>query len=104
MADHSFNASNQPNTCLWCGKKLNYTWNFDKVQVGTRIRRRKFYSYATDEYEIAESVEPKYKFANRRKRYSKPGYLGNGYFCTITCAEQFAFAAVHNGYRFQPKS
>jgi hypothetical protein len=83
ITTHEFGATNEPNTCLWCGRQLyrNSTWESVRVEtkhgyrgktVGTLTERR--------------------------------GFEGNGFFCTRRCGEAFGIAMAHNGRRLQPAS
>lgn len=64
----------EPNTCHWCGDRLRY----ERVA-------------ATDE----DRTDPSYKeagssYSRPSKNAPKPGYGGNGIFCSIRCGYQWA--------------
>lgn len=43
------------------------------------------------------------KTGEKVKAWEKPGYLGNGFFCTLGCGESFGLAMARNGRRLEPK-
>lgn len=77
-----FNASNEPETCLWCGRKLR--WRKDPVFEGT----------------LAAARGGKPKTVNA---YDRPGDYGDGFFCGLRCAHQFATTLAEAGRRLQPR-
>ena len=83
---HDFDATNEKDTCLWCGKKL--VWEY------------------TADYEKAETSRGGHLFVetNRRRRYDAPGPYGDGFFCTLRCAYQFGAALARGGRRLRPKN
>ena len=70
----TFNASNQPDSCLWCGNKL-------RRLMGKLVGKT---------------------WDKSRPMYSKTGDYGDGFFCGLRCAYQFAVAMAENGKRFNP--
>lgn len=80
---HKFNATNEPNTCLWCGEPLyrNSTWTSVKTETQHGFRSEK--TKETTEYR---------------------GWEGNGFFCTLRCGEAFGIAMARLGKRFEPLS
>lgn len=73
-----FSATNEPDTCLWCGR---------------RLRREK----------EAFDGEGRWIDPGNRSEYTheKPGAYGNGYFCTLRCSHQFAVAFARAGHCLQ---
>jgi hypothetical protein len=63
-----FNPTNNPETCIWCGKKLRWPTDFEG-----------------------------------HHKYDKAGDYGDGYFCGLRCAYQFAVALADRGRRLTRK-
>lgn len=92
-----FNASNKPDTCLWCGRKLRYKAleshyavtqvpidpndpNYDPIDMTTR----KQYKNVVD------------------RRAEKGGDYQDGFFCGLRCGMQFAWRLADLGRRLKP--
>lgn len=73
-----FNASNETDTCLWCGLKL-------RQGTGTYI----------------DTPEGR-KFDLHAKK-DKKGDYADGFFCGLRCSYLFAVAWAGMGKRFEPK-
>ena len=76
-----FNASNEEQTCLWCGNKLRAQYEWVQGDFEARVRGEK---------------APRGAF----KGY---GDYEDGFFCGLRCAYQFARAMAVNGRRLNPK-
>jgi len=93
-----FDASNDPNTCIWCGKKLRFKVlhshyetsvvpvpeddpNYDPIDFTTR----KIYKNVVDE------------------RATTGGDYQDGFFCGLRCAYQFGVRMAQLGRRLQGK-
>lgn len=79
-----FNATNKPDTCLWCGQKL---------------RRRMVQARHLPQSEHFERAARGDKPINE-PQYDKPGDYGDGHFCGLRCAYQFAVLSADGGQRF----
>lgn len=77
-----FNASNKPNTCLWCGQPLHRNSTVEAV------RRETPRGFTTDTI---------------RTLTEERGWNGNGFFCSLRCGEAFGVAMAKNGRRLQPR-
>ena len=77
-----FDASNQPGTCLYCGRRLRWV-----KQVFTPGLR-------------GELIPP----SQRPNLYAKPGDYGDGFFCGLRCGYQFGVLAAEHGKRFEKKT
>lgn len=83
---HQFGATNEPDTCLWCGAKLKHIT--DPIYETEHIPEQ---TYEADErprnldMEIKVPARTWQKEVGRKNRYDKPGWEGNGYFCTLHC-------------------
>lgn len=73
-----FEASNQLDTCLWCGRKLRY-------KTSTIWPVGESWPMGTIRAELSGDYE-------------------DGFFCGLRCAYQFGAAAAHNGYRLRLRS
>jgi hypothetical protein len=79
--------SNEPETCLWCGRKLKWkTYKKDKPREMTWEEWLKT-------PESKESV----------RFHDKPGDYGDGVFCGLRCGYQFGVAMANFGRRIKPK-
>lgn len=79
----TFAATNEPGTCLWCGEKL---------------RKKRRYQHEWD-----DKNQKHLRIPDGYHYDGVPGYMGNGYFCTMTCAYRFACASAKHGIRLSPK-
>ena len=76
--------TNEPGTCLWCGKKLRafrwaYVWS-----NGERHSHRPWHGVTF------------------KKEREPIALKDRGDFCTGACAQTFGRMAARNGYRFKP--
>ena len=78
-----FGATNDADTCLWCGKRLRQPMT-DKE----RPADEDFHEWI--KRPASERTEP---------RYAKRGDYGDGHFCGLRCAYQFAVALADLGKR-----
>lgn len=74
-----WNPSNEPDTCLWCGRPLRFhSQPFD--EAGRWIADRK-----------------------QRSRLEKSGDYHDGFFCGLRCGYQFAVEMAKFGRRLVPR-
>lgn len=98
-----FNTSNKPDTCLWCGKKLQYDSGWceeiecgvdetPELPEGAVVVRQYTYPYAPAPHKVVEYAMPD----------TPKGYENNGCFCTLTCGYQFGVTLAKLGRRLKP--
>lgn len=98
----------KPHTCKWCGLKLSKLWFYQDYEiVGEQLKKGKL------------SPNPMTRPVWRRRQdadidrgrgfaiaiYGSGGPttpIGNGHFCTLSCAVMFALCAASGGYSFPP--
>lgn len=80
----SFGATNAERTCLWCGQ---------------RLRPRKTWTKPPADLDLRDHA------AWRRKNETIVGWgdYGEGFFCGLRCAYQYAEALAKGGRRLRPK-
>lgn len=111
--------SNKPGTCLWCGKKLTYvthtTWERStRPATAKEIERweeglggnnifvdRDLSTRDGSNDKILARIK---KVKERVRIYDKPGAYGDGFFCSMRHAQDFAVGAALNGSRFVPET
>lgn len=71
-----FGATNEADTCLWCGCKLYRSGAFR---------------------ELGETGPKKFSFDGRK------GYRGSGLFCSLNCGYGFGLSAARGGVRLKRK-
>ncbi len=74
-----FHASNQPETCLYCGRRLRWI-------------KRSFTPGPHGEF---------IPIGQRPNLYKKPGDYGDGFFCGLRCGYQFGVLAANHAQRFE---
>lgn len=91
---HEFGATNEPDTCLWCGRKLRTNYTRGDVIEGPRksVKGRDGH----DDYTV-----PTYKRIN--KKATGKGLMDEGFFCTVTCATFFGSTVARLGERLRPR-
>lgn len=116
-----FGATNKPNTCLWCGKKLVFEYKTEWEQ--TNRKPRECGRYITSGYYDVERCGDRdiswdekenvwrcskghvvnfiRRAISREKRSDKPGH--HGLFCTLSCGYLFGVALAQQGRRLEPK-
>lgn len=129
MSWHKFGASNQPGTCLWCGRKLRQKYHStvrsEKQPEPTEPcghGQRGFtpkcdsttyhheYSGKTGranwkcEHDHDHGPVEKRIVTERKKAYDKPGDYGDGHFCGIRCAYQYGVVLADEGRRLTKKA
>lgn len=92
-----FNASNKPDTCLWCGRKLRHKttkYHYDEVEVPLNQNSE------ADSYllEAGETTRKKHKLVVD-ERAEKGGDYQDGQFCGLRCGMQFAWRLADLGRR-----
>lgn len=90
-----FNATNEPRTCLWCGRKLHRQCS-DRwlAQALARAKRTGEVSGPLTGEQWARGYHQ--QFHNLFGKH-------DGLFCTDGCAISFGVTAARKGYRFQPR-
>ena len=75
----SYGTTNEPDTCLWCGRKL---------------------------YQQKSAFDGDGRYLDRKDRteytHEKPGGYGDGHFCGLRCAYRFAVVLADAGQRLKP--
>ena len=84
MSWQRFVATNKPDTCIWCGRKLRRP---STVKHGT----------------IVNGKWMPYDEPIREYLHDKRGDYGDGLFCGLRCGYQFGEAMGNYGRRLQPK-
>ncbi len=117
-----FGPSNKKGTCLWCGLRLR--WKYDTKHAYIRKWNQPTECYycsagkeatwtpiegepdrfTCDNCDNDMQGRQKRKVVSRTKRkgYEKPGDYGDGHFCGLRCAYDFAVAVANNGRRLNP--
>jgi hypothetical protein len=91
-----FNASNEEDTCLWCGNKLRYrAAESHPERVKLKVGPKSPY-YDPDNSEPQFRVKTKYVVD---RRADKAGDYEDGFFCGLRCAYQFAVHTAQAGRR-----
>ena len=98
MADwREFGASNEPDTCLWCGNKLRYLSKHSHYETSEVPLDPNDYN---DQFLIEEGHTTKKKYSNVvDERWAKSGGYHDGFFCGLRCAYQFAVRLAQLGRR-----
>jgi hypothetical protein len=102
MADwRNFDASNEPETCLWCGRKLRHKTTKHHYEVVEVPIKRTDVDY---QYQVEEgyTVRKKHKLVVD-ERAEKGGDYQDGQFCGLRCGMQFAWRLADLGRRLNPK-
>jgi hypothetical protein len=85
MAWHEFNASNQEGTCLWCGRRLR-TYMLDRQpQDAKAARHDQLFNTTEGGRKLIAQID-----AVRQRDNPRKGDYGDGFFCGLRCAYQFA--------------
>jgi hypothetical protein len=92
----SFGATNEKDTCLWCGWKLRI-FILDR---GSRNPVSTLYTEATQRQDREREQQRKERVTEHGPRR---GDYGDGFFCGLRCAYEFAVALAQHGRRLQPK-
>jgi len=102
MADwREFNASNEPDTCLWCGRKLSYLTKHSHYEVTNVPLDPKIENEA---YLLEEGQTTRKQYKNVvDERWAKSGGYHDGFFCGLRCAYQFAVRLAELGRRLNAK-
>lgn len=103
MADYrEFDATNEPDTCLWCGRKLRYkthdVYEQHAVEVPAatvNMGGREFVTH--DAYTAARNVKV------GEHRAEKAGSYEDGHFCGLRCGYLFGVALADLGRKLQPR-
>jgi hypothetical protein len=113
-----FGATNEKDTCLWCGRKLRmqYITEYERVVLEGKPPRRchcgskRFkpienpsgglrWECASDSCCAWHSDRGERKVVSRTPRYKGRGDYGDGHFCGLTCGYEFAVKAANDGIR-----
>lgn len=122
-----FNASNAPDTCLWCGRKLYRQMHSEYERIrGAYVPPthcdtefpnpcpgRKFTPCPDEgpQYYTCDTCGRICRGNERRRLVSrrpivngaKPGRYGDGYFCGLGCGYRFGLAFAEQNRRLQPR-
>ena len=94
--------------CRYCGKRLRMLYNTTYKRTATK-RPALSHCIACDSSNLISDGEGEFKcgdcgramavqfirkVVSRVPTFERPGYLGNGYFCTLTCGYRYAVKAV----------
>ncbi len=107
MADrHPFGASNQPDTCLWCGRKLRRN-RHEETRVETVEYQHMGYGTREDgtwgQVPDGPPVPSARHIPTGRTLVAEhAGSYEDGVFCGLRCGYQFGRAMATNGRRLQP--
>ena len=113
-----FGATSEKGTCLWCGRKLTMTYSTEYERLG-RVERKATIccgaefkeifgsddggvplgGVCSDCGEITTASYQRKKVVKRTPWYDKPGYEGNGSFCSLRCGYQFGARLAELGRR-----
>jgi hypothetical protein len=113
---HPFNATGAPGSCFWCGRRLRQRHLIERETTNTRRAPSRCYSCSTvgprarfvpaegGYYQCAacgteQHGERVRRVVSRQKAYDHPGDYGDGFFCGLRCAYQFAVRAAQTGTR-----
>lgn len=81
-----FAATNEPNTCKWCGKKLRWQTTMFNPETGK-----------ADPIIDAETNTAIQGTRRTWPMYEKPGDYGDGHFCGLRCGYMFGVALADRG-------
>lgn len=112
-----FGATNAPGTCLWCGRKLQTVYHTDRERTEklhppskcpfcksrkgfTPLEDRRFECKGCYTEVYGDHV---YRVVKRTPIYNKPGARGDGFFCTLECAYNFAVSLAEGSRRLEGK-
>lgn len=98
MADYRpFGASNEPDTCIWCGKKLRHRQVTAKMTVGDA--KAKGHKLSRTQQSMKDDWHVEVVIGYKEKG----GDYVDGHFCGLRCGYMFGVAMADNGRRLQPK-
>lgn len=92
-----FNASNKPDTCLWCGNKLRHRQISKDMTVG----EAKAQGYKVADLFARGGDDAKASVVVGHEE--RGGDYADGHFCGLRCGYRFGVAMANNGRRFEPK-
>jgi hypothetical protein len=93
-----FNASNEPNTCIWCGRKLRFKAlhsHYDVSVVPIDPSDPAFEEHSNTTRKSYKNVVD--------ERATTSGDYQDGFFCGLRCAYQFGVRMAQLGRRLNPK-
>jgi hypothetical protein len=111
---YAFNATNAPSTCLWCGTRLAHHY-YTETEASDRRPRRCMIVDLNGESCRSTRIErdeegnwrcerdhrldkPRHVI-KRTPVHEKPGYLGDGHFCSLGCGYRFGLGFAKIGKR-----
>lgn len=121
MSFHSFGATNEPDTCLWCGRKLRRSSYTEWITTDKTPKRCTFRMGMYRDLETCGDTEfrrdgigwrckahdhyvpPVKTLKTRTPNHDKPGDYGDGFFCGLRCGYMFGRALANGGDRLKPK-
>ena len=100
-----FGATNKPDTCLWCGRKLPQKW-INEIEY-SNVSKKKCDECGGTEADYngfcvechCSMIKTKRHVKSREKLYDKRGRYGDGYFCGLNCGYAFAVVAAESNIR-----
>ncbi len=108
MSWRAFSATNEPDTCLWCGLKLRKPNNVKSEReyfTPTHCQECKSKNVQADgKYFFCGDCQRdvacyRQKITEKTARYDKPGGYGDGFFCGLRCGYQWAVRFAELGKR-----
>jgi hypothetical protein len=94
--NRSFGATNAKDTCLWCGWKL-------RVFLLDRASRNPISTLYTEAAQKQDRDREQRRQERVAEQGPRRGDYGDGFFCGLRCAYEFAVALAQHGRRLQPK-
>lgn len=91
-----FGATYEKDTCLWCGWKL-------RVFVLDRASRNPVSTLYTEAAQQQDRERERKREERVAEHGQRRGDYGDGFFCGLRCAYEFAVTFAKNGRRLQPK-
>lgn len=83
-----FDATNKPDTCVWCGQKLR--WKTHGVSKPIDMPWEEWWKHPDSKV--------------NERRYDKPGDYGDGFFCGLRCGYMFGERLAQLGRRLQGRT
>jgi hypothetical protein len=119
----AFAATNEPDTCRWCGRKLRWkchtAWedadspprrcrheesvgNYARVRCDSRTFERPEEGTRFWRCSKGHDNGPRRQIAHRERRYKAPGAYGDGFFCGLDCGFAFGVSMARLGRMLKP--
>lgn len=120
MSWMKWGTTNEPGTCLWCGRKLRWrgeTKYEDTDKKPTQCTRTSYEAGVYDRETCGDRniamtsdgwkcgkghyLNPVRRVVAHKKATEKPGDYGDGFFCGLRCAYKFAVVLARSGQRLK---